>query len=428
MVGIIGGVIGGWLAQQMGFGPVNGLIAAIVVATLGSIVVRLILNAMDGRRLTNSPPADAPTETSVQATRPYSPGLEGVIAGETSLSYIDGAAGRLLYRGYRIGDLVERGTYPAVANLLWTGEWDASHRLATAPVPPAVLDVLRAMPADTKPMDALRTAVSAWGATQDLPWPPTVEQARALTAFSPSALAAFARLRSGKDPIEPDPELDLTAGFLYQLTGERPDPGTARALDAYFIVGAEHSFNASTFTARVIASTRSDIASAVAGAIGTMKGPLHGGAPSEVVDQLSQVGSAEHAEAWIRETLEKGERLMGFGHRVYRAYDPRAAALRTVAEGMEHKPEWLKLATEVEDVALRILAEKHPERPLRTNVEFYAAPVLMGVGLSPDLFPATFSLSRHAGWTAHVLEQAANNRLIRPDVNYVGPDERDLPG
>jgi citrate synthase len=378
--------------------------------------------------LTDSPPADAPPAERLQADRPYSPGLEGVIAGETSLSYIDGAAGRLLYRGYRIGDLVERGTYAAVANLLWTGEWDASQRLPTAPVPAPVLEVLRAMPKDAKPMDALRTAVSAWGATQDLPWPPTVEQARALTAFSPSALAAFARLRSGKEPIDPDPDLDLTAGFLYQSSGERPDEGTARALDAYFIVGAEHSFNASTFTARVITSTRSDIASAVAGAIGTMKGPLHGGAPSEVVDQLAEVGSADKAEQWIRDTLARGERLMGFGHRVYRAYDPRAAALRKVAESMEHKPDWLQLAIEVEDVALRILAEKHPERAIKTNVEYYAAPVLQGVGLSPDLFPATFSLSRHAGWTAHALEQAANNRLIRPDVNYVGPEERDLPG
>jgi citrate synthase len=377
--------------------------------------------------LTDSLPADAPTESSLQAARPYSPGLEGVIAGETSLSFVDGAQGRLLYRGYRIGDLVAHGTYPAVANLLWTGDWDPTARLPTGPIPPPVLDVLRALPSEAKPMDALRTAVSAWGSTQALPWPPTVEQARALTAFSPSALAAFARLRTGKEPIDPDPELDLTAGFLYQLSGERPDAGTARALDAYFIVGAEHSFNASTFTARVITSTRSDIASAVAGAIGTMKGPLHGGAPSEVVDQLAQVGSADHAEAWIREALARGERLMGFGHRVYRAYDPRAAALRTVAEGMEHKPDWLKLATEVEDVALRVLAEKHPDRPLKTNVEFYAAPVLMGVGLAPDLFPATFSLARHAGWTAHVLEQAANNRLIRPDVNYVGPEERDLP-
>jgi len=378
--------------------------------------------------MTDSPTDDTPAAEPDQASRPFSPGLAGVIAGETSLGYVDGERGRLLYRGYRIGDLVARGTYPAVANLLWTGEWDPGHRLPTAPIPPAVLTVLRALPATTKPMDALRSAVSAWGATQDLPWPPTVQQARAITAFSPSALAAFARLRAGQEPIEPDPSLDLVAGFLYQLTGATPDPATARALDAYFIVGSEHGFNASTFTARVITSTRSDIASAVTGAIGTMKGPLHGGAPSEVVDQLAKVGSVDHADAWIREALARGERLMGFGHRVYRAYDPRAAALRTVAEGMEHKPDWLQLAIEVEDVALRILAEKHPDRPLKTNVEFYAAPVLMGVGLSPDLFPATFSLARHAGWTAHVLEQAADNRLIRPDVNYVGPAERDLPG
>jgi citrate synthase len=377
--------------------------------------------------MTDSPPADAPSAESAQATRPYSPGLEGVIAGETSLSFVDGERGRLIYRGYRIGDLVAHGTYPAVANLLWTGDWEPTHHLATGPVPAEVLTVLRALPATTKPMDALRTAVSAWGATQDLPWPPTVEHARAITAFAPSALAAFARLRAGDEPIESDPSLDLVPGFLYQLTGTKPDEGTTRALDAYFIVGAEHGFNASTFTARVITSTRSDIASAVVGAIGTMKGPLHGGAPSEVVDQLAEVGSPDHAEAWVREALAKGERLMGFGHRVYRAYDPRAKALRTVAEAMAHKPDWLQLAIEVEDVVLRVLAEKHPDRPLKTNVEFYAAPVLMGVGLKPDLFPATFSLARMAGWTAHVLEQAANNRLIRPDVNYIGPGERDLP-
>ena len=378
--------------------------------------------------MTDPATAGAPSAEELSASRPYSPGLEGVIAGETSLSYIDGERGRLLYRGYRISDLVRHGSYPAVANLLWTGEWDPAHHLPTGPIPPAVLTILRALPATTKPMDALRTAVSAWGATQDLPWPPTVDQARALTSFSPSALAAFARLRDGLEPIDSDPSLNLVEGFLYQLTGVRPEPGTARALDAYFVVGAEHSFNASTFTCRVITSTRSDIASAVVGAIGTMKGPLHGGAPTEVVDQLSQVGSADHAEAWVREALARGERLMGFGHRVYRAYDPRAAALREVAEGMEHKPDWLVLATQVEDVALRVLAEKYPDRPLKTNVEFYAAPVLMGVGLKPDLFPAAFSLSRHAGWTAHALEQAANNRLIRPDVNYVGPPERDLPG
>ncbi len=375
--------------------------------------------------MTDSTPAAA--TAAPPDDRPYSPGLEGVLAGETSLSYVDGANGRLVYRGYRIGDLVERGSYAAVANLLWTADWDPKARLPTSPVPEPVMVVLRALPTTAKPMDALRTAVSAWGATRELTWPPTVVDARALTSFAPSALAAFARLREGKEPVEPDASLSLVEGFLYQLTGVPADPGTARALDAYFIVGAEHGFNASTFTARVITSTRSDLASAVAGAIGTMKGPLHGGAPSEVVDQLAEVGSVDRAETWIRDALGRGERLMGFGHRVYRAYDPRAAALRKVAESMAQKPEWLQLAIEVEDVALRILKEVHPERVLQTNVEYYAAPVLQGVGLSADLFPATFSLARHAGWTAHALEQAADNRLIRPDVRYIGPEERDLP-
>jgi citrate synthase len=255
-----------------------------------------------------------------------------------------------------------------------------------------------------------------------------VEQAREITAMAPTALAAFARLRQGLEPIEADCSLDTTAGFLYQLNGEKPDPASARALDAYFIVAADHGFNASTFAARVITSTRSDIASAVAGATGALKGPLHGGAPSEVVSQLHEIGSPEHAEEWITDALDRGERLMGFGHRVYRAYDPRAAALREVAMHMGSIAEWLELAVAVEDVALRVLAERHPERALKTNVEYYTAAVLQGVGLPPDLFPATFAMARTAGWTAHAIEQAAADKLIRPDVIYTGPEERHLPG
>jgi citrate synthase len=358
----------------------------------------------------------------------YAPGLKGVVAGETALAIVDGERGELRYRGYPIGELVERGTYAQVAELLWTGEWREDAHLACAPLPADVLEVLRRLPASAGPMDALRTAVSAWGAGQELGWPPTVEQARAITSVAPSALAAFARLRSGDEPIEPDPSLGLAAGFLYQLRGEPPDEASARALDAYFIVGAEHGFNASTFAARVILSTHADIASAVVGAIGALKGPWHGGAPSEVVDQLHQIGSVEQAEGWIRAALERGERLMGFGHRVYRAYDPRAAALRRVAEGLAGLAGWLDLAVAVEEVALRLLAEFKPDYPIKTNVEYYAAAVLQGVGLSPDLFPATFALARHSGWTAHCLEQAEENVLIRPAVRYIGPDERHLPG
>ena len=371
--------------------------------------------------------ADATTPAPVD-DRPYSPGLEGVIAGETTIALVDGNNGRLIYRGYPIGELVRNGTYAQVAELLWTGEWVASAHLACAPLSERVVASLRNLPASSHPMDALRTAISTWGAETSPPWPATVEQARAITALAPSALAAFARIRQGLDPIAPDPSLGLAAGFLYQLNGSRADEGRARALDAYFMVGAEHGFNASTFTARVITATRSDIASAVCGAIGALKGPLHGGAPSEVVSQLHEIGTPENAAAWIDDALARGERLMGFGHRVYRAYDPRAAALREVAEGMGNIAEWLRLAVAVEDIALQKLAEKSPDRPLKTNVEYYTAAVLQGVGLPPDLFPSTFALARMAGWTAHVIEQVAANRLIRPDVRYIGPSERHLPG
>ncbi|MHB8459875.1 MAG: citrate/2-methylcitrate synthase, partial [Candidatus Limnocylindrales bacterium] len=323
--------------------------------------------------------------------RPYSPGLEGVVGAESAIGLVDGRNGRLLYRGYPIGQLVERGTYAEVADLLWTGEWHPGAILAPAPVPPAVMAALRELPRDASPMDALRTAVSVWGATRHLTWPPTPEQARALTAFSPSALAAFSRLRQGLEPVEPDPSLGLAAGFLQQLTATTPDPAATRALDAYFIVGAEHGLNASTFTARVITSTRSDMASAVCGAIGALKGPLHGGAPSEVVNQLHEIGSPERAEAWVRAAVARGDRIMGFGHRVYRAYDPRAAALRTVAERMSTTAEWLEMAVVVEDVVLRVLAELKPGRILKTNVEYYAAAVLQGVGLPPELFPSIFA-------------------------------------
>ena len=369
---------------------------------------------------------DSSTVTTLD-DRPYSPGLKGVTAGETSLALVDGDRGRLLYRGYPIGELVERGSYAQVAELFWTGNWPTSARLACAPLPPAVVSVLRNVPASANAMDALRTGISAWGAHEGVTWPPTVDDARRLTAAAPSALAAWGRLRDGSDPIEPDPDLTLAGGFLYQLRAERPTSAEERALEAYFIVGAEHGFNASTFTARVITSTQSDMASAVAGAIGALKGPLHGGAPSEVVNQLHEMGSVEGAEAWIRAALARGERLMGFGHRVYRAYDPRAAALRTVAEGLASVAAWLRQAVAIEEIALRLLAEHKPDYPIKTNVEYYAAAVLQGVGLPPALFPATFALARHAGWTAHCLEQAADNVLIRPAVRYVGPAERHLP-
>ena len=362
-----------------------------------------------------------------QDDRPYSPGLQGVVAGETELSLVDGANGRLLYRGYPIGELVDKGTYPKVAELLWTGDWPADAHLACAPLDARVLAGLVDLPNDAHPMDALRTAVSAWGAGHRIDWPPTVEQARKIVALAPSALAAFGRLRQGLEPIRPKPELDLAAGFLYQLNGVIPDEASARALDAYLVVAAEHGFNASTFTARVITSTRSDMASAVSGAVGALKGPLHGGAPSEVVSQLHEIGSPERAEESIAGAFERGERLMGFGHRIYRAYDPRAAALRDVAraDGLRRRMAEAGRRRRGRRPAHAQGALPGPTRHDQRRV-LHAA-VLQGIGLPSDLFPATFAVARTVGWTAHILEQAAVDKLIRPDVRYTGPDERSLP-
>jgi len=359
----------------------------------------------------------------MNATRhDYSPGLKGVIAGETSLAMIDGQAGRLQYRGYPVGELVEHGTYAQVAELLWTGEWRTDARLACAPLPAEVVEVLRRLPPTTTAMDGLRTAISAWGAVNGTLWPPTIEQARAITAVAPSALAAFARLRDGLEPVEPDPSLGLAAGFLQQLRGEPPDEASSRALDAYFVVGAEHGFNASTFTARVIISTHSDVASAVAGAIGALKGPWHGGAPSEVVDQLHEIGSVDQAETWIRATLARGERLMGFGHRVYRAEDPRARVLRSAAEELG-APRY-EAALALEQAALEELLARHPDRILSTNVEFWAAVVLDFAQVPPHMFTPMFTCARTAGWAAHILEQKRTGRLIRPSAHYIGPGPR----
>jgi citrate synthase len=368
-----------------------------------------------------------PAATRPAHEKPYSPGLQGVVAAETAISFIDGENGRLLYRGYPIGQVAARGTFCEVAELLWTGEWRSSACLTPGVVPEPVMRALRDLPRHTHPMDALRTAVSVWGAWRRPHWPPTADQARELTSFAPSALAAFYRLRNHEEPVAPNLKLSLAGGFLQQLTGEDPDPAMERALDAYFVVAAEHGLNASTFTCRVITSTRSDLASAVCGAIGALKGPLHGGAPAEVVSQLNEIGSPDRAEEWVREAIARGDRIMGFGHRVYRAYDPRAAALRKVAEGMAGMADWLDRAVKVEDVVLRVFGELKPGHMIKTNVEYYTAAVLQGVGLEPDLYPATFALARMAGWSAHAIEQASADKLIRPDSRYVGPPELEVP-
>jgi len=355
-------------------------------------------------------------------------GLEGVVVADTALSHIDGERGRLIYCGYDIGDLAAHATFEEVAYLLWHGHLPNRAELAEftgemaryRTLPPAVVEVIRVLPDSAEPLEVLRTAVSAFAAALDFKGHPSVTHAMALTGSMPSIMATFDRLRRGLPPVPPRADLSHASNYLYMLTGEVPSEQRARALETYLVLTADHGLNASTFTARVIASTLSDMGSAIVGAIGALKGPLHGGAPALVLDMLRAIGKPENAEAWLKAVLDRGERIMGFGHRVYRTEDPRARVLRALAERTS-EIEFFKLALHVEDVALRLLHERKPERRIYTNVEFYSAAVLHGVGLPDDLFTPTFAISRVAGWTAHVIEQLKDNRLIRPDAEYVGP-------
>jgi citrate synthase len=359
----------------------------------------------------------------------YVPGLEGIVAAQTEISLVDGQNGRLVYRGYVIADLAEVMSFEEVAYLLWFGELPAEPELKDITanlaghrdLKPATAASIKAMPADTDPMDVLRTAVSAQGAARHLE-KPTIEQAIAYTAAFPTILAAFHRQRNGKDWVAPRADLAHAANYLYMLNGQEADPDTVQALNSYLVLLADHGMNASTFTARVIASTDSDMGSCLVGAIGALKGPAHGGAPSLVLDQMDEIGGAENVDRWARDVLDQHRRFMGFGHRVYRTYDPRARILKAMAERMN--PTFYALASKVEETVLGLLQERHPERPQATNVEFYSSGVLEAIGLPRDLFPPTFAVSRAAGWTAHILEQVGNNRLIRPQSEYVGPEPR----
>ncbi len=357
-------------------------------------------------------------------------GLEGVVAATTSISNVDGEAGRLVYRGYDIHDLAHATTFEEIACLLWFGHLPTRAELdglraslkEQRRLPAGVLALLRELSPETAPMDALRTAVSAWGMYANVQGTPTIEQASALTACFPLILTTFHRLRQGLEPLEPRADLGHTANYLYLLTGQEPKAEHVKGLDAYLVMLADHSMNASTFTARIVASTASDLASAVVAAICALKGPLHGGAADKSHEMLAAIGSAENAEPWIRATLASGGRLMGFGHRAYKTTDPRSEELREMARHAD--PVGFAFARHVEELALAILEETKPGRRLYTNVDFYSAVLLNSVGIPVDLFTPTFAVARVAGWTAHILEQAANNRLIRPLAEYTGPDQR----
>jgi citrate synthase len=285
----------------------------------------------------------------------------------------------------------------------------------------AAMATLEALPPDTDPMDVLRSVVSVQGVEHRLQ-KPTIPLAIHATASFPTILASFHRRTQGLKPVEPRADLGHAANYLYMLNGKEASPEIVQALNTYLVLLADHGMNASTFTARVIASTDSDLASCLVGAIGALKGPAHGGAPSAVMDQLEQIGTADNAEHWMREARKEKVRFMGFGHRVYRTYDPRAKILKALCERLN--PKFYELASKVEETALALLHEEHPERPQATNVEFYSAGVLQAIGLPKEYFPPTFAVSRVAGWSAHVLEQGSHNRLIRPQSEYIGPAPR----
>ncbi len=358
-------------------------------------------------------------------------GLDDVVAASTELSHVFGSEGKLVYRGYDIRELAGKATFEEVAHLLWKGhlpnkqELDDMNALlgANRELPEPVIEGLRQVSKDANPMDALRTGVSLLGAQSGDKFEstPTFEEAVELAARFPAIAAAFYRLREGKEPVQGRADFNTAQNFLYMLTGEEPSEGEWKGLDGYLVLLADHGLNASTFAARVIASTNSDICSALVGAIGALKGPAHGGAPAKVMDMLNDIGSADNVESWINNALDSGERLMGFGHRVYKAEDPRAEVLRGMAE-QASSPEFFALSKRTEDKALEILNERKPGRKLYTNVEFYSAAVLGAVGLPGDFFPVAFAISRSVGWSAHVLEQVEINRLIRPASEYVGPE------
>jgi len=363
-------------------------------------------------------------------------GLDGVIVATTQISKIDGTAGRLIYRGYDITQLAGVVPFESVVHLLWTGRIPSEKELIDfkseiadrRSISPSLISFLKTVPRDANPLSVLRTAVSILGLTSSsskgedaAASSSPIDTGTSLVAQFPTIVASYDRIRRGEDPLEPRKDLGQAENYLYMLTGRVPETERARAVDAYFVLLADHGLNASTFSARVAISTLTDVYSAIVAAIGTLKGPLHGGAPSLVWDMLSEIGEARNVRPWINKRLESGERIMGFGHRIYRTEDPRSKILKSLAKQIAD-PKVYELAVETEGEARRILQEQHPKRALDTNVEFYSSLVLNASGIPKDAFTATFACSRVAGWMAHIIEQLSDNRIIRPQSEYVGPE------
>ncbi len=356
-------------------------------------------------------------------------GLEGVVALDTELSHIDGQKGELIYRGYDIDDLAEKASFEEVAYLLWKGSLPTAQQLgelndmlrSERALPPAIVTLLREMPEDADPMSVLQTAVAALGVfdgeTADASPEANYRKAVRLTARIPTLIAAFDRIRKGQEPIAPLSDGSTAYNFVYMLNGERPGEQADRIFDAALTLHAEHGLNASTFTARVIGSTLSDMYSAVAGAIGALKGPLHGGANIKVMETLLEIdASGKDPREWVMEALGRKERIMGFGHRVYKTFDPRARLLRETSESLADERGQRKWY----DISVAMMETVKSEKGLDPNVDFFSASVYYMLGIDTDLYTPIFALARITGWTAHLLEQWEDNRLIRPSADYVG--------
>jgi citrate synthase len=355
-------------------------------------------------------------------------GLEGVVAATTELSEVDGERGELVIAGYRIGDLAAHATFEETTWLLWNGNLPSAAQLdafrsalaAARDIPESTLVLLRACASRrVDAMDALRMAAGTLSLISD--------DAAGIVARMPTIVAAYSRLCAAQQPVAPRRDLGHAANFLYMLSGGAPDPERVRGLETYLNTVIDHGFNASTFAARVITSTGSDLVSAIVGALGALKGPLHGGAPGPALDMVFEIGDASRAEEFLRPKIEAGDKLMGFGHRIYKVRDPRADVLATAAERLFTRAgdmSLYSLARSVEAAALRLLEAYKPGRKLQTNVEFYTALLLHGLGLDVALFTPTFAISRVSGWIAHAFEQRRAARLIRPQSQYAGPRGR----
>ncbi|WP_339251395.1 citrate synthase/methylcitrate synthase [Sporosarcina sp. FSL W8-0480] len=357
----------------------------------------------------------------------FNRGLKDVVAVHTKIASVDGELGELRYRGIQVGELVPDHSFEELAYLLWHGKFPdgeelnllKSKMMEGRKLPEHIASLIDILPKDIALMDAIRTAISAYGQSE-FKEKPIDEQAIILTAVLPVIIVRHYRNVNRLPIVESDENLSHTANFLWMLNGEKPADVHVEALETYLKLTMEHGMNASTFAGRVTISTESDLTAAVTSALGAMKGPLHGGAPSGVIDLLEEIGTQNNIRPVIEQKLKNGERIMGFGHRVYKTEDPRSILLRKKCQTLAGKDKWLDLATAAEKEIIDLLKTYKPGRELYTNVEYYAAAIMRAINMPPELFTPAFSAARMVGWTAHAIEQQGDNTIFRPQSLYVG--------